>query len=124
MIRSSLRMWVGVFAAPAAWTVQHVVGLQLQFAQCHDNTRGPAYGVPVDTLSIAVTAVAAVIAVGGELAALAAWRSTRENDDSDPPPEGRIHFMSIIGITVSPLFLAIILMSGLGIVFLPDCVQS
>ena len=30
----------------------------------------------------------------------------------------------MIGITIAPLFLAMILMSGLGAIFLPECVQS
>ena len=31
-----------------------------------------------------------------------------------PRPPGRIHFLAVIGMTITPLFLAIILMSGLG----------
>jgi hypothetical protein len=122
--RASALMWVGLLAAPAAWAVQHVTGIELQSSRCHDNAAGPAWGVPVDALTIAVTAAAAAIAVMGELAALAAWRSAREADDDDAPPAGRIHFLGIVGITISPLFLAIIVMSGLGSVFLPTCVQS
>jgi hypothetical protein len=32
--------------------------------------------------------------------------------------------MSVIGMTISPLFALIILMSGLGSLFLTNCVQS
>jgi hypothetical protein len=123
-VTPSVLMWIGLFAAPFAWAAQHVTGIELQYARCHDNTAGPAWGIPVDAVTIAVSAVAAAIAVIGGLAALAAWRSARGADDDDPPPAGRIHFLAIIGITISPLFLAIIVMSGLGSVFLPTCVQS
>ena len=122
--RPTVLMWIGLLAAPAAWAAQHVTGIELQYAQCHDNTRGPAWDVPVEALTIAVTATAAAIALVGELAALAAWRSARDADDDDAPPAGRIHFLGIVGITISPLFLAMIVMSGLGSVFLPSCLQS
>jgi hypothetical protein len=120
----SALMWIGLFAAPVAWAAQHVTGIELQFARCHDNTPGPIRDVPVDALTIAVSAAAAAVAVLGGLAALAAWRSARDADDDDAPPAGRIHFLAVVGITISPLFLAIIVMSGLGSLFLPACVQS
>jgi hypothetical protein len=117
-------MWFGLFAPPAAWALQHVAGLQMQFATCHDNTAGPGFHFSVDGWTVAVTAGAATIAVLGGLASLAAWRATRDSEDDDAPPAGRIHFLSVIGMTITPLFLAIILMSGLGVAFLPSCVQS
>jgi hypothetical protein len=120
----SALMWFGLFAAPFAWAAQHVTGIELQYARCHDSRPGPAWDVPVDALAIAVSAVAAAVAVAGGLAAIAAWRSVRDADDDDAPPAGRVHFLAVVGITISPLFLAIILMSGLGTVFLPTCVQS
>jgi hypothetical protein len=123
-MRPSVLMWIGLFAAPFAWATQHVIGIELQYAHCHDNGPGPAWDIPVDALTIAVSAAAAAVAVLGGLAALAAWRSVRDADDDDAPPAGRIHFLGIVGITISPLFLAIIVMSGLGSVVLPACVQS
>lgn len=124
MRRAGTLMWIGLFAAPFAWAAQHVTGIWLTFGQCHDNTAGPAWQVHPDTWAAIVTAAAALIAVLGLASAVLAWRSTRDADDSDPPPAGRIHFLGIIGLTISPLFLAIILMSGLGTILLPQCVQS
>jgi hypothetical protein len=80
--------------------------------------------VPLAPVTIANTAVAACPAVLGGLAALAAFRATRKVEDDDPPPPGRIHFLSVIGMTISPLFLAIILMSGLGSILMSGCVQA
>ena len=117
-------MWFGLLGAPAAWAAQHVTGIALTIGQCHDNTAGPDWQVHLDAWAIAVTALAAGVAVLAGLSAVAAWRSARDADDSDPPPAGRIHFLGIVGLTISPLFLAIIVMSGLATVFLPQCVQS
>jgi len=120
----SVLVWVGLFAAPFAWAAQHVAGIETTISQCHDNTAGPAWDVPVDPVVIATTAVAACVAVLGGLAAVSVWRATRGIDDSDAPPPGRNHFLAIIGMTITPLFLAIILMSGLGSTFMSGCVQS
>lgn len=122
--KPSILVWVGLFAAPAAWALQHVSGIELQYAQCHDNTAGPGWSVHVDVWTLIVTAAAAAVAVLGGLSAVAAWHATKEADDDDAPPGGRIHFLGVIGMTTTPLFLAIILMSGLGEIFLPGCVQS
>lgn len=124
MTRPALLMWLGLFAAPAAWAVQHVSGIELQYAACHDNTAGPGFAIHVDGWTLAVTLTAAAISVLGGLAAVGAWRATRDAEDDDAPPAGRIHFFAVIGMTTTPLFLAMILMSGLGEVFLPSCLQS
>jgi hypothetical protein len=58
------------------------------------------------------------------VAAVAAWRATRDADESDAPPAGRIHFLSMIGMTIAPLFLAIILMSSAGAIAAVGCTQS
>ena len=124
MRRADALMWFGLLAAPFAWAAQHVAGVALTIGACHDNTAGPDLGIHVDTWAAVVTAAAAFVAVLALLSAIAAWRSARDADDSDPPPAGRIHFLGIVGLTISPLFLAIILMSGLGTIFLSECVQS
>ena len=117
-------VWIGLFAAPVAWALQHVSGIELQYAQCHDNTAGPGYSIHLDAWSLAITIVMACIAVVGGLAAITGWRATKDAEEDDAPPPGRIYFLGVVGMTITPLFLAIILMSGLGEVFLPGCVQS
>jgi hypothetical protein len=119
-----LLVWIGLFAAPTAWALQHLSGIELQYAQCHDNTAGPGYSIHVDAWTLAVTIAMAAIAVVGGISAVAGWRATKEAEDDDAPPSGRIHFLGVVGMTITPLFLAIILMSGLGEVFLPSCIQS
>jgi hypothetical protein len=123
-VRAAAAVWIGLFAAPFAWAAQHVAGIELTIGQCHDNAPGPAWDLPVDPVTIATTAIAASIAVLGGLAALSAWRATRGVDDDDAPPAGRNHFLAIVGMTISPLFLAIILMSGVGSTLMSGCVQS
>jgi hypothetical protein len=113
-------VWLGVFAAPFAWTVQHVGGFAVRQAECsRANTR---WGIAADGLTIAFTAAAVAIALAGLAAAISTYRRTR--DAGSEPPASRIRFLAIIGFTITPLFLMIILMSGLGSLFLSGCRQS
>lgn len=124
VLRPNVLMWIGLLAAPGAWALQHVAGLEFQFAQCHDGAAGPTWNVHIDAWTIVISAGAAAIAILGGLAALATWRGVRDAEEDEAPPSGRLYFMGVVGMTISPLFLAIILMSGLGEIFLPGCVQS
>jgi hypothetical protein len=116
--------WAGALGPPFAWAGQHIAGYALGLADCPDNTRGPGWHVPVDTGTIVVAAVALATAAACGLGAVAAWRATREADDSDAPPAGRTHFLAVIGMTITPLFLAMILMSSAGALVFSGCVQS
>jgi hypothetical protein len=117
--------WFGLLGAPAVWTLMHVLGYGLTEARCNPIGSGK---VTLDGWTVALMAVAAVIAVLAGVAALAVFLRTREvkgvGGSEEPPPKGRLHFLAVVGMAISPLFLAIILMDGLGVVLLPDCTQS
>lgn len=119
-------MWFGVLGAPFAWTVQFVVGYASLEAAC--NAAGQRWGVSPHAYTLTATIVGTVIAVLAGLAAIHAFRATRgsagEGGSDEAPPKGRIHFMATVGITITPLFLFIILMGGLGATFFPPCHQG
>jgi hypothetical protein len=117
-----LLQWFGVFGAPFAWATQHVAGFALTQAAC--GRTGLNTDVPVDSATTVISAVAAVVALCAGAAAVASYAGTRDADDDDAPPDGRRHFLAIIGMAVTPLFLAMILMSGSGVLDLPECHQS
>jgi ubiquinol-cytochrome c reductase cytochrome c subunit len=116
--------WLGALLPPAAWAAQHAAGLSFGLADCPDNAAGPGWSVPVDGATIVIGGAAATLAVLGGLAALGAWRATRDADDDDAPPAGRIHFLSVIGLAITPLFLAMILMSSAGAIAFNGCAQA
>jgi hypothetical protein len=116
--------WAGALGPPFAWAGQHIVGYALGLADCPDNTVGPGWKVSLDGLTIAVGAIAGAATALCGLAALLAWRASREADDSDEPPAGRVHFLAVIGMTITPLFLAMIVMSSAGAIVANGCVQS
>ena len=120
-ITTTLLMWFGLLGAPSAWTLQHVAGVGLTVANC-----GPAAGtggrIHLDAWTIVVSAAAVVVTVAGLLAALATWRRTR--DVGTEPPGSRIHFLALVALTTTPLFLCIMVMSAVGVVVLGGCRQS
>ena len=117
--------WFGLLGAPLAWAAQFVVGYWLTEIGC---SVGGDRGLPVDAWTVAVTAVAAALAVLAAVAAITMFRETRqvagEGGSEEPPPKGRVHFLATVGIVIAPLFLFIIVMSGVGVVVLEDCRQG
>jgi hypothetical protein len=117
---SRVELWFGVLGAPLAWVLQFLVGFGFTLAQC--NRAGSVWSLPVDAWTIGAPAAGAAVALLAGLASLHIFRATR--DAGEAPPAGRVHFLSVVGLTITPLFLAIILMSGLGAASLPDCHQG
>jgi hypothetical protein len=113
-----MRLWLAVFGAPGAWAVQHVVGYALTEATCGE----ARLHTHMDTWTAVLTGAAALVAIASGVAAVLTFRATR--DAGTEPPAGRVRFLSVIGIAITPLFLAMILMSGLGSVILHPCTQG
>lgn len=119
--RAALLMWAGVWAGPVAWALQHAAGVMFGIAQCNPN--GTRWNVPLRTWDVLAAAGGAAITVAGIVAAIAAFRGTRDRSEA-PPPGSRIHFMAAMGLAIGPLFLAIIVLNGLGTGLNDVCRQS
>jgi hypothetical protein len=119
--RTALLLWFGLFGAPAAWTIQHIAGYALTEATCDEAGRS-GWNVHMHTWIIVVSATALAVSLAAGGAAIATYLRTR--DSGEDPPGSRIHFLSVIALTTTPLFVAIILMSGLGSLLLTPCHQS
>lgn len=113
-------LWFGLFGAPVAWAAMMAAGVGLTLADC--NPGGERWGLPTEALLIVDTAVATAIAVASLGAAVAVFGATR--DAPEQPPAGRVHFLATIAVAVAPLFVCIILMSGLGTILLDRCQQG
>jgi heme/copper-type cytochrome/quinol oxidase subunit 2 len=114
-------MWFGLLGAPFAWTLQHVGGYGLTEANCQEASKA-GWQIHMDAWTIVFTAGGVLVGVAGLIAAIATWRRTR--DAGTDPPGARIHFLSIVSLTTTPLFLAIMLLSGLSVLVLQGCRQS
>lgn len=116
-----LLMWLSVLAAPGAWSVQFFIGFGSTVAAC--NPGGAGWGLPLVAGTIVLTVLAAAVAVVGLLSAISLYRATRAVAQG-PPPGSRVHFFSAVGLVISPLFLIIIVLNGIGVAALRTCIQG
>jgi uncharacterized membrane protein YbhN (UPF0104 family) len=121
-LKPAFLQWFGVFGAAFAWATLHVVGFGVTLASCE--RAGSRWGVATAGVTIVATALAAVIAALAGAAAIATYRRAGEASHDDPPPGGRMQFLGVVGMAVTPLFLAIILMDGSGVLSVSVCRQS
>ncbi len=130
-IPSTRLLWFGVLGGAVAWVIQFAANLYFTFAQC--NQPAPRWSLPVHGWQIGLSLLALVIGLAATAVSVQIFRSTYEIDDVDAqerrgdgyaPPLGRVHFLSLVGLTVNFLALAIIVMTGIGAPLLPVCQQS
>ena len=129
--RLALVQWIGVVVAPLAWTGQHVIGYGVGQARC---TAGANWGISYDTWQLAILAAAGLLVLVSEAAAVTVFLATREANYGDGPagegrwggavPYTRLHFFATTAMVANVLFLAIVLLDGLGAVFDTLCAQS
>ncbi len=117
---SSPTLWFAVLGAPAAYVVQQGLGYWLTQAQC--SPTGGMWGISLGTWAIVVGAAAAVVALSAGLTAL--WLFRRTGDYKAAPPQGRTAFLAMVGMTVSSLFLVLILMTATGVITFDVCNQA
>ena len=118
--RLELLQWVGLFAAPLAWTVHLLAGFGATLAACNDGGRD----LSLSAWELGLTVAAAAVALAGQAAAVAAWRATRGHRETDPPPLGRIRFLTDAALLSNTIFLVAILVAGFGANHFAGCRQA
>ncbi len=103
-----------------AWALVHVAGYAFGLAQCDDPAN--RWQLPVHAWDVAFAAVGVLIALAAEAVSFWIFRQTKQ--EGNDPPVGRLHFLSVIGLTVNPLAIAIMLMTGVSTSVLRLCHQS
>lgn len=120
--RSGPALWFASLGAVLAWAVQLSGGWFLEeVVACGPATssRGVVLGASVETWVLALTAVAATVALTAGVIGFR-WWTRRRSDDRDPR-SGREAFMAFAGMLSAVLFLPIILMGGLQVLSLAPC---
>jgi hypothetical protein len=116
---TNLLLFHGLLAAPLAWTAQLVVGYGIGEADC--SAGGSRWGIHAGTWELVVTAAAAAVALTGLVTAV--WMLVEQRRASGDA-RGRIDFMAAGGILVSSVFIALILLGGIGSLYIARCHQS
>ena len=115
-------VWVGLFAAPVAFIVEHVAGWLMSERDC-----SPVHAVGADFSAVVavITSLAALAAAAGIAASLTAYRAVKGTGNDAAPPDGRLWLLSICGIVVSSLLFILIVLGGSGALLLGgDCAQA
>jgi hypothetical protein len=113
--------WYGLLGAAIVWAAQLVLAYGLTVARCG---AGGSFGLTLDGWEVVLTAVAVLLTVLAECAAVAVFLETRPMEHDGPPPDGRRHFFATGAMVGNLLFLTVILLTGIGIVAAAPCHQS
>ena len=127
---SNLLVWFGVGGGAVAFAVQFVAGLAFSFAQCNNGSR---WHVPVRDWQVGLAAGGVLVGLASTAVAATIFRRTyrigdlfaeERRGDGSAPPLGRIHFLSIVGLTVNVLVLFIMVMDAVGTGVHGMCMQT
>jgi hypothetical protein len=119
--RLALLQWLGM-AGGVVWIAAFLGGTAVSQALC--NPGSGRWGIPHDTVQVALTVVACVLIVCAELAAVAVFRATRDVEEQGPPPHGRLHFFASAALVANVIFFMIILLAGIATTVDPLCRPS
>ena len=124
-------IWFGVLGGAIAWAVQFVANLAFTFAQC--NAPAGRWQLPLHDWELGLSLAAIVVVLAAEGVCGWIFVRTSKHDavaaperrgDGSPPPTGRINSLSMMGLLVNFLALAIVVMTAVGAPLLPICQQS
>jgi hypothetical protein len=120
--RLSVLQWFGFLAGGVTWWAAFLSGVGTTIAVC--NPASGRWGIPHDTVQLVLMSVAVVLILSAQAAAIVVFRATRNVEEADPPPEGRLHLFSIGALLGNTLFLVIILLSEIAAVVDRACHQA
>jgi hypothetical protein len=120
--RLSMLQWFGFLAGGIVWFTSFLAGAGTSQAAC--NPAGRRWGIPADTVQLALMVTALALVLSAQVAAVAVFRATRNVEEQDPPPEGRLHFFSIGAMFGNTLFLMIIVLSEVATIVDRLCHQA
>jgi hypothetical protein len=118
-------VWLGLLAAPLAWSVQLGVGWWISGGTCADGTPewGPLGAGAVRVIQVLVAVAALAAATAGLSCAWGAWRRYSPETARLTAMQGeqRIGFMAGAGVLVSGLFTFAIVLTGIGVATVSVC---
>ena len=119
-VRAELLQWYGLFGAAIIWAAQFVVGFGAAIADCNVDSQR----IDLVVWQIVLLVIALVFAIAAEIAAVHVVLSTREFEYDDAPPAGRQHFFAWAAMLGNVIFLALIVLTGVGALTHTRCHQS
>ncbi len=113
--RGSGWLWFGVLGGPAGWSIQTLIGSELDEMACSPGAAAPGVVEPV---VLAVSAVCFAITI---LAGVMSWRCLRAASGRDETNGRRASWMARAGVLTSLFFVIAIFQGFLPSLFLSSC---
>ena len=110
-------LWFAVLGAPAAWALQFGVGYWVTQAKC--SPAGAMWGISLQAWIIVLSVIAIPMAIAAGVVAYGLFRGTE--GAGTEPPGGRNRFLAVIGMAITPLFLAIMALNLVGVLVNSNC---
>jgi hypothetical protein len=120
--RLEFLQWFGFLAGGTIWFTAFIVGVGASEAVC--NPASSRWGIPHDTMQIALLAAAAFLVCCAEVSAVLVFRASRAAEEQGAPPQARMKFFAIGAMTGNVVFLMIIVLSGIATVADRLCHQA
>ena len=109
-------LWFALLGPPLAWTGQLIVGYGVEEADC--GKAGEHWSLHVTAWEAALLGLCGAVGAAGLAAAVALWRGSERQE---PDPRGRIAFLAVSALLIDGLFLALIVLTGIGAIVLDPC---
>jgi hypothetical protein len=120
--RGSAALWFAVFAGPAAWSLQVLIGYNAEEIACSSGSQTEELaGVGIETLIIAVQIALTAITLA---ALIVSFRYLRSYGRRDPTTGARATWMALAGVMVSVLFLVVLVSGFAPMWFLTTCAPT
>jgi hypothetical protein len=120
--RLSQLQWFGLFVGGLTWWGEYLAGTGASQAKC--NPGSARWGIPHDTLQLALMLVGVVVVGAALVASAFVFKRTYDVEEQDAPPLGRIHFFSAAATVANLIFLVIILETGIATIVDRVCHQA
>ena len=122
MRRLEFLQWFGLLAGGTIWFTAFIIGVGTSEAVC--NPASSRWGIPYDTVQIALLAVAALVVACAEVASVLVYRSTSDAEEQGPPPRARMQFFAAGAMAGNLVFFTVIVLTGVATISDRLCHQS
>jgi hypothetical protein len=120
--RLSQLQWFGFLAGGTIWFVAFLAGVGASSARCNPASR--RWSLAHDAIELGLMLFAALVVGAAGVASAVVFRATRDVEEQEAPPLGRVHFFSAAACAGNLIFLVIILLTGIAAIVDRTCHQA